>query len=792
MKFQTYISVMSLNEIRIVDQISKSLNITHKRIDSAIKLLGEGNTIPFIARYRKEVTDSLNETELRDIQREYTGLTNFVNRRNQIFKLISEQGKMSDTVIHQLNNAQTLQEVEDIYLPFKPKIQTLGAKAKAKGLGPLAEIIVEGRENVTIEEVATPFINTEKGVNTTTEAISGAIDIIAEDVGNDPEVRKYVRDVIFKTNVIKVQKSKSADEKSSGGAGDAAADGDDTNLGKKVKAETFELYFDFECPGNSLEPHQILAINRGEKLGFLDSEIVSQDDAIIAEVNKMVVKNRSSSLIEHYDKAVTAGYRRYIVRSIKREYMSELTEKASKHAIKVFALNLKNLLMTRPLKGARIIGIDPGYRTGCKVAVIDESGNFLENATIYPHKPQSKYEDAVKIVYDLAKKYKAYVLAIGNGTASRETEQMASDLSKRVKAKDKDIDIEYCIVSEAGASVYSASDIAIEEFPYLDLTVRGAISIARRLQDPLAELIKIDPKSIGIGEYQHDVNQTELKEELDAVIEEIVNKVGVDVNTASFKLLSYVSGLNIRTSKSIVEYRKINGVFKNRQEFLKVPGIGPKSYEQAAGFLKIMEPYCENPFDSTFVHPENYKLAEDILKRQKISLDGYRELRNKNLLEAFLNKFVPARIAEDLSVDRQTVRDIINDLLKPNLDPRDELPPQILRKDVLKMEDLEIGMVLKGTVRNVVDFGAFVDIGLKNAGLVHKSEMANRFVKNPHDVVAVGDIVDVRIVNVDAAKGKIGLSMKQVKQERQEKKENRFENETRGNVQIKLRKPKTP
>ncbi len=747
----------ALKQIDPIQETSKAANISPKRIESAIKLLEEGNTIPFIARYRKEVTESLNETELREIQKEYSRITNFTKRRDQIFKMISDQGKMSDSVIQQLNNAQSLQEVEDIYLPFKPKIQTLGAKAREKGLGPLAEMITQGRENVKIEELAETFVNPEKGVANITEAINGAIDIVAEDVGNNPEVRKFVRDVIFKQNTFKVQKAKieesQADKTDSSSAEE---EGEDTNLSKKVKPETFEIYFDFSSPGNALEPHQILAINRGEKLGYLESEIESQDDFIIADIKKKLITNRNSSLLEHYEKAITAGYKRYIMRSIKREYRTELTEKAEKHAIKVFAVNLKNLLLTRPLKGVRIIGIDPGYRTGCKVAVIDESGNFLENTTIYPHKPQSKYEEAQKKILDLAKKHNAYVLAIGNGTASRETEQLATDIAKKEKK------IQYCIVSEAGASVYSASEIAIEEFPDLDVTVRGAISIARRLQDPLSELIKIDPKSIGIGEYQHDVNQTELKQELDATIEDIVNKVGVDINTASSKLLSYVSGLNSRTAKNIVEYRKANGIFKNRKQILSVTGIGQKTFEQAAGFLKILEPYCENPLDATFVHPEKYTIAENILKTQKISLEDYRKLRKENKLEQTINQFIPKRIAEELNIDRQTVKDILMDLLKPNLDPRDDLPPQILRSDVLKLEDLQIGMILKGTVRNVVDFGAFVDIGLKNSGLVHKSEMANKFVKNPHEIVSVGDIVDVKIINIDKEKGKIQLSMKQI------------------------------
>ncbi len=746
----------ALKQIDPLQETSKATNISPKRIEAAIKLLEEGNTIPFIARYRKEVTESLNETELRDIQKEYSRITNFIKRRDQIFKMINDQGKMSDVVIQQLNSAQTLQEIEDIYLPFKPKIQTLGAKAREKGLAPLAEIIVQGRENVKIEDLAAPFVNPEKGVADITEAINGAIDIVAEDVGNNPDVRKFVREVIFKQNVFKVQKAKINEGESEKTDSSVEGEEDDSNFSKKVKPETFEIYFDFSCPGNSLEPHQILAINRGEKLGYLETEIETQDDFIIADIKKKLITNRNSSLLEHYEKAIAAGYKRYIVRSIKREYHSELTLKAEKHAIKVFAVNLKNLLMTRPLKGVRIIGIDPGYRTGCKVAVIDEVGNFLENTTIYPHKPQGKYEEAQKKILELAKKHNAYILAIGNGTASRETEQMATDLAKKEKK------IQYCIVSEAGASVYSASEIAIEEFPDLDVTVRGAISIARRLQDPLAELIKIDPKSIGIGEYQHDVNQTELKQELDATIEDIVNKVGVDLNTASSKLLSYVSGLNSRTAKNIIEYRKANGIFKNRKEILNVSGIGQKTFEQAAGFLKILEPYCENPLDATFIHPEKYELVEKILKTQKINLEDYRKLRKENKLEQTINQFVPKRIAEELNVDRQTVKDILMDLLKPNLDPRDDLPPQILRSDVLKLEDLQIGMILKGTVRNVVDFGAFVDIGLKNSGLVHKSEMANKFVKNPHEIVSVGDIVDVKIINIDKEKGKIQLSMKQI------------------------------
>ncbi|UYP48184.1 Polyribonucleotide nucleotidyltransferase [Candidatus Lokiarchaeum ossiferum] len=741
-----------IDTAKIQKQIAANLSISLQSIQKSIELLLDGNTVPFIARYRKEATGALDEIKLRSIQKEYNLSVGIEERKISVLNLINKQNKLTLPLRDKILEASTPQEVEDLYLPFKIKHKTLGAKAREKGLEPLAILIKEGVSTGTIDSICLPFMNKEKGITSSKEALSGAVDIVAEEIGNHPEYRQFTREIVFKRAIVKTEVDELVlkNEKKINSAS-----------GKAIDPRTFEDYFDFSLEAIQLQNHQILAINRAEDLEVLDVSFETPEAEIVHELKKQILHNHSPEthvLYDYYIKAIEAGFKRYIIRAIKRELWKSLCNTAEAHAITVFATNLKNLLMTPPIKEKAIIGLDPGYRTGCKVAVIDQNGNYLADSVIYPHPPKNQLAEAKKIVLNLAKKYHAYTFAVGNGTASRETEQMMADLISEHRSKN--LPLEFAIVSEAGASIYSASEVAIEEFPDLDLTVRGAISIARRLQDPLAELIKIDPKSIGVGMYQHDVNQAELKTELDAVIEDCVNGVGVDLNTASSKLLEHVSGLNKRVSKEIVKYRSENGNFYSRNQLYEIKGLGPKAFEQCAGFLKIME--ATNPLDRTFVHPESYELTEKILAELEIPIDFLTDPQKIELVQEKLLSIRPKSFAKKMDVDPNRIRYLAEQLRKPNLDPREKLDPVILRQDVLSIEDLKEGMILKGTVRNVLDFGAFVDIGVKYNGLVHKSQIANQFVKSPYDFLAVGDVKDFMIIGIDLSRNRIQLSIKQV------------------------------
>ncbi len=745
-----------INPQEINMRIADSQKIDPMIILKTVELLQSGNTVPFVARYRKEVTKGLDETQIRAIQKDLNRFFALDERKLVILNIIKKQGKLTEEIKTKILKAGTLQDVEDLYLPYKVKLKTLGAKAREKGLEPLSIIITSCQKEGTIEDIAKKFLNPEKKINTIDEAISGAIDIIAEDVGTNPDHRKMVRNVVFKRSVLKSELNKKI------------LDGSltpQTKEGKQIDHNIFEIYFDFPLETTRLKNHQILALNRGEKFKILNLTFQTPDEDLIHELKKQIMKKQTKQdniFFDHYQKAIESGYKRYIIRAIKRELWNKLCDEAEIHAIKVFATNLKNLLMTAPMKHKAIIGIDPGYRTGCKVAVIDQYGKFLENTTIYPHEPKNQTDQSKKILFKLAKSHKAYTFAIGNGTASRETEQLVVSIIKDHGSKS--IPLNYAMVSEDGASVYSASKIAIEEFPDLDLTVRGAISIARRLQDPLSELIKIDPKSMGVGMYQHDVNQRELKSELDAVIEDCVNSVGVDLNTASVSLLEHISGLTKSLSKRIFQFKQKNGSFTSRDQLKEIRSLGPKAFEQCAGFLKI--PNATNPLDSTFVHPESYNITEKIMGELGLKpVDLINPKTRDNAAETLL-KVKPKSFAAKFEVEPNKIRYLVEQLRKPDLDPRDDSDGPVLRQDVLSIDDLKEGMILKGTIRNVVDFGAFVDIGVKINGLVHKSQIANQYVKNPQDFLSVGEVKDFMIFKVDKARKRIQLSLKQIPQEK--------------------------
>ena len=659
-----------------------------------------------------------------------TGLTHEqVNKRKEeISKSIEEQGKMTDELKIQIENAITLSEVEDIYRPYKQKKRTRASIAKEKGLEPLATIIYLQTDKRPVLEIAKEFINEEKGVNNEEEALTGAKDIIAENISDVAEYRKRIKQMCYREGLIKT-KATNDEEKSS-----------------------YEMYYDFSEKINRIPSHRILAINRGEKEDFLKVKLEKPEDTIINYIENDIIK-WNTEFTDILKETINDSFKRLIEPSIDREIRSDLTEKAEEQAIKVFGKNAKQLLLGSPIKGQTVMGFDPAYRTGCKIAVIDETGKVLDTATIYPTAPQNDIENSKKTLLDLIKKDNINIIAIGNGTASRESEQFVSDVIKEASK-----DVNYAIVSEAGASVYSASKLATEEYPDINVSIRGAISIARRLQDPLAELVKIDPKSIGVGQYQHDVNQKRLSESLSGVVEDSVNSVGVDVNTATPSLLTYVSGLNNSISKNIVKYRDENGKFKNRKELLKVAKLGKSAYEQCAGFIRIYD--GDNPLEVTAVHPESYEIAENLLKEIGCKKQ---DLRDKEGLKTIKEKLANINIKETskkLNTSEITLKDIIEELSKPGRDPREDMPKQILRSDVLKFEDLKEGMVLNGTVRNVIDFGAFVDIGVKHDGLVHISEMSNNYVKNPSEIVSVGDIVKVKVIGIDNEKQKVKVSMK--------------------------------
>ena len=713
---------------KIAGVIAQELGVKEFQVQNTIKLIDDGNTIPFIARYRKEATGGLSDEILRNLNDRLTYLRNLNKRKEEISKSIEEQGKMTDELKIQIENAITLSEVEDIYRPYKQKKRTRASIAKEKGLEPLATIIYLQSDKRPVLEIAKEFINEDKCVNSEEEALTGAKDIIAENISDVAEYRKRIKQMCYREGLIKTKATKE-DEKSS-----------------------YEMYYDFSEKINRIPSHRILAINRGEKEEFLKVKLEKPEDNIINYIENDIIKG-NTEFTDILKETISDSFKRLIEPSIDREIRSDLTEKAEEQAIKVFGKNAKQLLLGSPIKGQTVMGFDPAYRTGCKIAVIDETGKVLDTATIYPTAPQNDVENSKKILLDLIKKDNINIIAIGNGTASRESEQFVSDVIKEANK-----DVNYAIVSEAGASVYSASKLATEEYPDINVSIRGAISIARRLQDPLAELVKIDPKSIGVGQYQHDVNQKRLSESLSGVVEDSVNSVGVDVNTATPSLLTYVSGLNNSISKNIVKYRDENGKFKNRKELLKVAKLGKTAYEQCAGFIRIYD--GDNPLEVTAVHPESYEITENLLKEIGCKKQ---DLRDKEGLKTIKEKLANINIKETskkLNTSEITLKDIIEELSKPGRDPREDMPKQILRSDVLKFEDLKEGMLLNGTVRNVIDFGAFVDIGVKHDGLVHISEMSNNYVKNPSEIVSVGDIVKVKVIGIDSEKQKVKLSMK--------------------------------
>lgn len=710
---------------QINERLVKELKLKPFQVENAIKLIDEGNTIPFIARYRKEQTGEMSDEQLRDMFDRLNYLRNLEKRKEEVIRLIDEQGKLDEELKSRILSSETMTEVEDLYRPYKQKKRTRATIAKEKGLEPLALVIYNQTEKHDLVMLAEKYINEEKGVNSVEDALTGAKDIVAEMISDVAEYRKDIRKIIYDVGVIVSKAAK--DEKS-----------------------VYEMYYDYTEAVSKIPSHRILAINRGEKEEFLKVKIDGTDEPALNYLTGQVIK-KDSPYEEILKEIIEDAYKRLIKPSVENEVRNDLTGVAEEQAIKVFGQNAKKLLLQPPLKGLTVMGFDPAYRTGCKIAVIDETGKLLDTTTVYPTEPQNDVEGAKKKLLDLIDKYNVRMIAIGNGTASRESEQFVAELLKSVKH-----DIHYAIVSEAGASVYSASKLATEEYPDINVSLRGAISIARRLQDPLAELVKIDPKSIGVGQYQHDVNQNRLDESLTGVVEDAVNSVGVDLNTATPSLLKYVSGVSKTVANNIVKYRDENGKIKTRKELLKVSKLGPAAYTQCAGFLRI--PESKNPLDNTSVHPESYEVAEKILNNIGFKLDDLKtdlpEIRTK------LSTVVPADVAKELDIGVPTVRDIIKELQKPGRDPREDMPKPILRSDVLKMEDLKEGMILTGTVRNVIDFGAFVDIGVKNDGLVHISEMSDKYVKNPMDVVSVGDIVKVRVIKIDLEKKKVSLSMK--------------------------------
>ena len=715
---------------KIFKKIAEELSIRESQVEATVKLIDEGNTIPFIARYRKEVTGNLSDETLRDLGERLTYLRNLEKRKEEIIRLIDEQGKLTDELTIKIASTMVLSELEDIYRPYKPKKRTRATIAKEKGLEPLANIIYLQTEKNSIYEIAKDYINEEKEVNNEEEAIAGALDIIAENIADDADYRKKIKSFCFREAVISSKASKE-DEKS-----------------------PYEMYYDFKEPILRIPSHRILAINRGEKEEFLKVKIDKPEEKILDYLKKQIIKDFKSQFNEPLTLAIEDSYKRLIEPSIEREIRSDLTERSEDKAIKVFGKNAKQLLMQPPIKEMTVMGFDPAYRTGCKIAVIDKTGKLLETTTVYPTEPQNDIEGAKKVLKMLIAKHNVDMIAIGNGTASRESENFVSNMIKEISEKD----IYYAIVSEAGASVYSASKLATEEYPDINVSLRGAISIARRLQDPLSELVKIDPKAIGVGQYQHDVNQKKLSESLTGVVEDAVNSVGVDVNTATPSLLSYVSGINGTIAKNIVKYRDENGELKQRKDLLKVPKLGPTAFKQCAGFIRIFN--GKNPLEVTAVHPESYEVAEKLLTKLGYSVECLTDKKEVEKLRSDLSKIDVVKMSDELDVGGLTLKDIIDELSKPGRDPREDLPKPILRSDVLKFDDLQEGMELTGTVRNVIDFGAFVDVGVKHDGLVHISEMADRYIKSPSEVVSVGDIVKVKVIGIDREKQKVSLSMK--------------------------------
>ena len=718
-----------MQEAQVLLLLKKELNqYKPSQIDKVLELLAEGNTVPFIARYRKEMTGSLDEVAIREIEERHAYLTGLVKRKEEVLRIIEEQGKLTDSLAEKIKKAEKMQQVEDLYRPFKQKRRTKATIAKEKGLEPLATWLLSLPTEGSIEVEAKKYINSEEELNSVEDCLAGAHEIMAEVISDEPTYREWLREFVWQNGIFATEeKDKSLDETS-----------------------VYEMYYSFEEPVKKIASHRVLAANRGEKEGVLKAEIKVDETRVFGYLNRQLIKESTSFAVEAVAQAYEDSYKRFIGPSIEREIRAELTEKADEQAIAIFGENLRNLLLQSPLKGKVVLGFDPAYRTGCKLAVVDETGKLLAVKVIYPHKPasQARRSEAPKEFIEFIEEYKVEMIAIGNGTASRESELFVSENLKQIKRE-----VFYVIVNEAGASVYSASKIAREEFPDLQVEERSAASIARRLQDPLAELVKIDPKAVGVGQYQHDVSQKRLTEQLDFVVETAVNQVGVNVNTASAQLLQHVSGLNKTTAKNVVIYREENGTFNSRTELKKVPRLGPKAYEQAIGFLRI--PDGKNILDNTGIHPESYSIVKGLLKEINIS---EKDLGTKEAIER-LNHVAIDQLADTLDIGKETLEDVRKSLLQPGRDMRDEMPAPLLRQDVLSMEDLKAGMELQGTVRNVVDFGAFVDIGVKQDGMVHISKLSNKFVKHPTDVVAVGDVVTVWIDSVDLKKQRIALTM---------------------------------
>lgn len=711
----------------IIATLQQELGVKYTQVEAAVKLIDEGNTIPFIARYRKEVTGSLNDEILRQLHERLAYLRNLEEKKEQVLSTIKEQDKLTEELELQIREAKTLVEVEDLYRPYRPKRRTRAMIAKEKGLEPLAQLILTQNPEISLTDEAKAYLSEEKEVKTEDEAIAGALDIIAEMISDDAKYRTTIRDLTTKEGMIQSE-AKNEEETS-----------------------VYEMYYEYQEPIKKVVGHRILALNRGEKEKMLVVKIEAPEEKILDYLEKQMIRQEvdceSTSKIKE---AIEDSYKRLIAPSIEREIRSSLTEKAEDGAIKVFGQNLKQLLMQPPIAGQTVLGWDPAFRTGCKLAVVDPTGKVLDTVVVYPTAPQNKIEEAKKTVKALIKKYGITLISVGNGTASRESEQVIAEMLHEIQEQ-----VQYVIVNEAGASVYSASKLATEEFPNFDVGQRSAASIARRLQDPLAELVKIDPKSIGVGQYQHDMNQKKLGEALTGVVEDCVNKVGVDLNTASASLLEYISGVSKTIAKNIVAYREENGKFTNRKQLLKVAKLGPKAFEQCAGFMRILD--GDQPLDKTSVHPESYEGAKKLLE-----ILGYTEEELKQGdLKGISKKIDNAKkLAEELGIGEITLLDIVKELEKPARDPRDEMPKPVLRTDVLDMEDLKEGMILKGTVRNVIDFGVFVDIGVHQDGLVHISQITDRYIKHPLEVVSVGDIVEVQVMSVDLGKKRIQLTMR--------------------------------
>ena len=720
--------------VNIEEILAKELGQKRQYIDNVINLLDEGNTVPFIARYRKEQTGEMSDDVLRKLFERLNYLRNLKERKEAVLKNIDEQGKLNEDIIKALEKATTLTEVEDIYRPYKQKKRTRATIAIEKGLKPLAELIIEGTFKGDIKKEASNYIDEEKSVNSEEEAINGSLDIIAEMISDEASYRKWLRDLTIREGKLETK-------------------------GSSEESTTYEMYYEYSEDVARIPSHRILAINRGEKEKILSVKIKINEDKVITYLKNRILKNNIIT-DEYLELAIKDSFKRLIFPSIEREIRSELTDKGEEGAIVIFKENLKSLLMQPPIKGKTVMGFDPGFRTGCKIAILDSTGKFLEKSVVYPTGSKNSLVQSKDILRALIKKHNVEVISLGNGTASRESEEVISELISEIK-NETGKEIVYVIVSEAGASVYSASELAAKEYPELDVTIRGAISIGRRLQDPMAELVKIDPKALGVGQYQHDVATKKLDESLTGVVEDSVNKVGVDLNTATPSLLTYIAGINASIANNIVLYRDEVGSFKSRKELLKVKRLGQKAYEQCAGFLRVME--SKNPLDNTSVHPESYSVTEKLLSILNYTKEDLK-LRNLNDIDNRVNDYGLNNLVNELQIGEITLNDIIKELKKPGRDPREDMPKPILKTGVIDIKDLSAGMILMGTVRNVSDFGAFVDIGVHQDGLVHKSQMANKFVKHPLDIVKVGDVIEVKILEVDQKRNRISLTMKNIKE----------------------------